>query len=344
MDELKLLREMNSDIPIVKDSVIDGGRDQLMCRMTTGGVKKTKRRHRKTLRITVMTAATLGLVTALVAGNVIGLAGWRGAASAEAAEVLNNAAALTIKTVDPVVGPGQYLKIDSTNLWLSTYGVQNPSESIGSNTTVQWLDTEKMSMYVPANHDDEWVWDRSGRIPTTFFSEQAKEIGLQQAQQMGDTSEHLKAAKGAFYDSTSTFPSKKELAEYSRDPSMLLNGIYLKTLGAGQSVDGEALVYIADLLRTGLIPADLRAALYKAAALIPGVVVTENQATLDSQNGVAIGRVEGASNVRQDIIIDPANGQLIGERQVAMEAMGSVPAGATISWTSIRTTVVDSAP
>ncbi|MFB9163636.1 CU044_5270 family protein [Arthrobacter psychrochitiniphilus] len=344
MDELKLLREMRNDIPIVKDSVIDSGRHQLLHRIAPGGVKKSKRRPRKALRITLMTTATLGLVTALVGGNVIGLAGWRGAASAEAAEVLNNAASMSIKTVDPVVGPGQYLKIDSTNLWMSTYGVQDASGSVGSNTTVEWLDTEKMSFYVPADRDQEWVWDRSGRVPTTFFSAQAKETALEQAKDIGDTSEHLRAANGAFYGSPSTFPTEKELAGYSRDPRMLLNGIYLKTLGAGQSLDGEALVWIADLLRTGLVPADLRAALYQAAALIPGVSVTDNQATLDGQSGVAIGRVEGASNIRQDVIIDPATGQLIGERQVALEAMGSVPAGATIGWTTIRTTVVNSLP
>lgn len=344
MDELKLLREMNNDIPVVKDSVIESGRNQLLHRINPGAFKESKRRPRKALRITFTAVATMALATALVAGNVIGLAGWRGGASAEAAEVLNNAAAMSIKTVDPVVGPGQYLKIDSTNLWLSTYGMEDTSGGVGSYTTVEWLDTEKMSMYVPADRDQEWVWNRSGRIPTTFFSEQAKEVALQQAKDIGDSSEHLRAANGAFYGSPSTFPSSKELAGYSRNPRMLLNGIYLKTLGAGQSVDGEALVYIADLLRTGLVPADLRAALYKAAALIPGVSVTENQATLDGQTGVSIGRVEGASNIRQDIIIDPTTGQLIGERQVALEGKGSVPADTTITWTTIRTTVVNSAP
>lgn len=79
---------------------------------------------------------------------------------------------------------------------------------------------------------------------------------MQQSKEIGDTSERLRAANGAFYGSPSSFPSEKDLAAYSRDPRMLLNGIYLKTLGAGQSIDGEALARIADLLRTGLVPAD----------------------------------------------------------------------------------------
>ncbi|MBP2412179.1 RNA polymerase sigma-70 factor (ECF subfamily) [Arthrobacter stackebrandtii] len=343
MDELQLLRDMRKDTPIVKDAVFDGGRQQLLQRIDPRAKGKVRRRT-KALRISLASVATLGLATALVATNVVGLAGWRGASTAEAAEVLNQAAEMAIKTSDPVVGPGQYLKIDSTNLWLTRSSAHYPPDGVGAHGEVDWLDTEKMSMYVPADRDQEWVWERSGRIPTTFFSEEAKEVAMSQKEEMGDTSELLRGNRGAFYDSVSSFPDEKELAAYSRDPRMLLNSIYLKTAGKGQSVDGEALVFIADFLRTGLVPADLRAALYKAAAMIPGVTVTESQATLDGQTGVAIGRVEDVSQFRQDIIIDPATGQLIGEREVALTDRGSIPAGTTIGWTTIRTSVVDSAP
>lgn len=339
MDELTSLRELRNEIPTVKDSVIGDGRAQLLQRIASTNRQKNKRRTKRTLRITLMTAVTFGLVTALVGTNIIGLAGWRGAASAQAAEVLNNAAAMTIKTVDPVVTPGQYLKVESTNLWMTSY--DGPDTSSG---LVSWLDTEKQSLYVPADRTQTWVWDRSGRIPTTFFGEESKDTALQLTEELGDTSEHLRAENGAFYDSKSSFPTEKELSSYPRDPRILLNSIYLKTIGSGQSVDGEALVYIADLLRTGLVPADLRAALYQAAAMIPGVVVTEDQATLDGQSGISIGRVESESNERQDIIIDPVSGQLIGERKVTLEPIGAVPAGTSTTWTTIRTMVVDSAP
>jgi len=348
MDELKLLRDMRKDVPGVTDAAVNQGREQLLRhtdpeRSGARNGKKTPR-PRKALRIAIMSVATLGLAAALVAGNVMGVSGPQGMPSADAATVLNDAAELTIKTADPVVGPGQFLKVDSTNLWLSSYGTQDPAGKVGENIDVHWLDTEKMSLYIPANRDEEWVWERSGRIPTTFFGEKSKEVALNQAKEMGDTSELLKGAGGAFYNSPSSFPDQKEMAAYSREPRMLLDGIYKRTAGAGQSVDGEALVYIADLLRTGMVPADLRAALYKAAALIPGVSVTDNQATLDGQTGIAIGRVEEVSHMRQDIIIDPATGQLIGERSVLTEALGEIPAGTAVGWTTIRTTVVDSAP
>ena len=125
---------------------------------------------------------------------------------------------------------------------------------------------------------------------------------------------------------------------------MLLAEVRRQTNGKGQSDDGEALVFIADLLRTGLVPADLRAALYKTAALIPGVSVTDDQATLDGRKGIAIGRVETTSHRRQDIIIDPTTGLLIGEREVLTEPRGLVPAGTATTWTAIETSISDAAP
>ncbi|ALE93747.1 hypothetical protein AOC05_17765 [Arthrobacter alpinus] len=126
MDELKLLRETGKDVPVASDSMLDGGPHQLLRRISVGETMQPKKRGKKTLRIAIMPVATLGLATVLLAGNVVGLAGWRAGATAEAAEVL------------------------STNLWLSMTSAHNPP-------------------------DEEWVWERSGRIPTIFFSEGGEE-------------------------------------------------------------------------------------------------------------------------------------------------------------------------
>ena len=122
----------------------------------------------------------------------------------------------------------------------------------------------------------------------------------------------------------------------------LLNRIYLLTVGQGQSPDGQALVFIADRLRSGIVPADLRAAFYEAAALIPGVTIVESQATLDGRTGVAIGRDEGSIE-RQEIIIDPSTGLYIGERLVTLAGMNEIPSGTVVSWSAVTTSVTDSA-
>jgi hypothetical protein len=291
-------------------------------------------RRARRMRIGLTSVAAAAVVAALITGDVVGLAGWRGGATAQAAEVLNNAAQITIKTADPTVNPGQYLKIQSTNVWSTT-----SVEADGS--SYEWLDTEKSEMYIPADRGAEWVWQRSGRVPTTFFDAKTKDFVA--SQNIQPHPELLRAASGAFYGSPGG-PFATDMSTRPRDPYRLLNSIYKQTLGHGPSVDGEALVFIADLLRTGIVPADLRAALYKAAAMIPGVTITEGQANLNGRTGVAIGRSEGSVTGRQEIIIDPETGQLIGERAILTEPHGSIPAGTAATWTAIETTVVSEAP
>lgn len=291
-----------------------------------------RRPHRT--RIWLTSGAAAVVVAALIGGDVVGLAGWRGGATAQAAEVLNNAAQTTIKTADPVVGPGQYLRIKSTNMWSTETWEEDGSK-------YQWLDTEKFDMYIPADRSAEWVWERSGRVPTTFFDAKTEDYVLKRNIQPHP--ELLRASNGAFYGGSGGWLST-DLSSFPRDPYRLLNSIYKQTLGQGQSVDGEALVFIADLLRTGVVPADLRAALYKAAAMIPGVTITEGQANLDGRTGIAIGRTEESSDGRQEIIIDPETGLLIGERVVLTQAYGVMPAGTVMSWTAVETSVSDLAP
>lgn len=341
MDELQQLRDMRKDIPLVKDAVLDSGRQQLLQRFDPG-TKKTVRRRTKAVRISLAFVASLALATALVATNVVGLAGWRGGATAEAAEVLNQAAEMAIRTSDPMVGPGQYLKIDNTNLSSSASQATGAGQP-DSGKQWFWLDTEQITIYIPANRQDEWLMVRSGRVPSTFFDEETRAFVTDLPKDDAGLAGTFRGRNGSFYDGPSWMPSDGDLASMPRDPYLLLNSIYKQSIGQGKSPDSQAMVVIADLLRTGLIPADLRAALYKAAAMIPGMSVVDNQATLDGQVGVAIGRVENDS-ARKDILIDPKTGLMIGERTVSLKAFGSIPAGTAVEWTTIRTSVVDSAP
>lgn len=337
MDELSLLHKMRAETPPASNASIANGYQKLLTRTRATAPEAKVKRPWRVVRFGVASMAMIAVLATLVSADVVGLAGWRGAATAQAAQVLNDAAETTIQTSDPIVGPDQYLRIDSTNVWMTT-----SSDEFGN--TRSWLDTETSSMYIPADRDGEWVWERSARVPTTFFDEETEAYAL--ATQPTDEGTVLRGEGGGFYGppSEGVAPSEDYLNSMPRDPHQLLNRIYKKTIGQGQSVDGQALVFIADLLRTGLVPADLRAALYKAAALIPGVTITEEQANLAGRTGVAIGRVEESSNIRQDIIIDTRTGLLIGEREVTLEPLDGIPAGTAITLTSIETSVSDIAP
>lgn len=334
MDELTLLRSVGEDVVDPSTESLDRGRRALVHHIGSGPAKKGHPGLKRAGWISGATVVAASVAAALVLSNVVGLAGWRGGADAAAAAALSDAAAATIKTSDPIVNPGQYLKI-------STQAVYSTEVDDGSGQTAAYLATQNGQIYVPANQSDEWVWVRDPSTVEKTFGAASERAAASLADQ-SNVGEIIRAAEGAWYNGR---PTAWGFDALPRDPQQLLNYIYRTTVGQGVSPDGQALVFIADTLRTGAVPADLRAALYDAAAGIPGVRITNRAATLNGRTGIAFGRDE-SNGIRQEIIIDPNTGLMIGERQVLLTAnlLPGVPAGESMAWTTVTTTVVDSAP
>jgi hypothetical protein len=332
MDDLTLLRSIREPEAPSPDALAQG-RSALMDSMIA---KPVPRRSRRGIRLAGIGALGVGaLVTALVLTNIVGFAGWRGGAEPAAAEVLHSAALAAIKSVDPRVGEGEFLLVATSAVYSAT--------SQTATNTASYLFHIEDELYVPADRDDDWVWVRHpAETFQTFGPESEAAAGAVGDIHPGAQGELLQAPAGAFYGGASG-GSYGDLKSLPREPVQLLNYIYRVTLGAGNSADGEALVFIADRLRTGAVPADLRAAFFEAAAMIPGVTLTEGRATLDGRTGVAIGRDEGTID-RQEIIIDPDTGLFIGERRVTLMALNEIPAGTVVAWSAVTTSVADSAP
>lgn len=352
MDDLQLLRGMRSDIGSAPQATLDRGREKVMARISPASTSAatTDTRAKRTAdpiqfrrRIALASAAAAFLVGVLVTADVV--LPDRPGATAEAAEVLNSAAAATIQTSDPVVGLGQYLKIETTELTGS-------SAQAADGSSLSWQETTGGQVYVPADREDEWVWNREDRVPLESSSEAAKALAAEIRNARPTEGRPLlvgilRAPKGAFYGHEPTVIIGTPLSEAGnlpRDPRALLDIIYQRTKGAGKSPEIEAFITIADGLRTGVVPADLRAALYKAATLITGITVTDRQATVDGRTGIAIGIPSPDGGSRQEIIIDPKSGLVIGERDVLQKDFPGEPAGTVVSWTSVKTSVVNAAP
>lgn len=137
-------------------------------------------------------------------------------------------------------------------------------------------------------------------------------------------------------------PTPEFIAGLTRDPEQLLAEIRQYAGDAGPSPDGGALVVVGGILRSGIVPGDVRAALFEAAALIPGVELVDDQANLNGQTGVAVGRYEPNNGTRQEIIFDPDTGMVIGQRDVLVDyGMGPLlPVGTAAGWTAVVTEVV----
>jgi hypothetical protein len=100
-----------------------------------------------------------------------------------------------------------------------------------------------------------------------------------------------------------------------------------------------AFVCAVDALRTGRIPADLRAALYRALLLVPGIEVTDTRDPQDGTRRIVLACDDGARH--NAIFIDPANGQFAGERRILTRGMRGLKAGTLTTSTTVSVATVD---
>ncbi|MFE3129594.1 CU044_5270 family protein [Streptomyces hydrogenans] len=131
-------------------------------------------------------------------------------------------------------------------------------------------------------------------------------------------------------------PTYSLLATLPTDPEALLKMIRddaEKNHGAGSDSttgpDQEAFVAIGDLLRSGAASPELTGALYRAAALIPGVDVAPDAVDAAGRRGVAVARVHAGE--RKEWIFDKSTARLLGERTVLLEDNAWGKAGTVVS-------------
>ncbi|MFF7300435.1 CU044_5270 family protein [Streptomyces sp. NPDC008265] len=139
-------------------------------------------------------------------------------------------------------------------------------------------------------------------------------------------------------------PSYDYLAGLPTDPGVLLHKIYEETRGMGRTPDQEAFTTIGDLLRASLPPAELTAALYKAAARIPGVVTVDDAVDAAGRHGIAVARLDETSGQREEWIFDRGTLAYLGERTVQVQGVsgeeGLIKPGTVVSTTAVMTRAV----
>ncbi|GAA1272492.1 hypothetical protein Psi02_06120 [Planotetraspora silvatica] len=108
--------------------------------------------------------------------------------------------------------------------------------------------------------------------------------------------------------------------------------------------DARAWTSVGDLLRETYMPAAQRAALFKAAATIPGVKVTAGVTDAAGRTGIGVGRA--SIGIRSDIIFDAKTFELLGERgTVVDEKEAKSPVGSVVASTAqLQVSVTDTVP
>jgi len=255
-------------------------------------------------------------------------------ASADAVSVLVAAAAGT--TPDPEPAGGQF-RLIASHSWDLNY----TTNATGKATEI-FLVEHLTDVWEPASYQATWLQrsQTTGKlrwyVPAT---EPAGADGLP-----APSKEDARATCGNFYGDrgcsapgTWQDPTQSWIDALPRDPAKLYSLLKKDAPRNGRG-DAEIFTYAADALRTGLLPSDVRVALYKAMTRLHGLTVTQKQATLDGSTGTALGISDG--NTIQEIIIDSVTGQFIGEQDIYARAANGLPKGAVQSSSSVAVKIV----
>jgi hypothetical protein len=336
----ELLADLHTDVPEMSNRSFAAGRTRLQAVVAPAAVAMEPKqdatvaplRPRRSWRSPPRMIASAAAVLALVAGGVLFVSFGDNAPSAAAAEQLNSAAD-EIDPKDVPLGPGQFRYVASHSWNLSTV-VSADGPGADSHEATHYLMEDLRELWVPADPKQECTL-RSTITGNHKWVAGDKSKG---AETLTPSSSESTIPCGDFADGGWQQPSTEFLASLPRDPDALYDRLRADAEDHGPDPDMEVLVYFADVLRSGQVPADLRAALYRALAKLPGLEITEQLANLDGHQGTAFGISRGGD--RHDVIIDRTTGDFIGERQIDEDGDSGTPAGTVISYSSVANPVV----
>ncbi|GAA2229997.1 hypothetical protein GCM10010232_15350 [Streptomyces amakusaensis] len=130
-------------------------------------------------------------------------------------------------------------------------------------------------------------------------------------------------------------PTHQYVASLPTDPDALLRLIRDQTRGQGQNPDQRAFTAIGELLTETWAPPQVSAALYRAAAKIPGVTVTGSAVDAAGREGVAVART--AHGEQTQWVFDRTSHAFLGERTVLTRDGDAGPAGTVVGTSAILT-------
>jgi hypothetical protein len=352
MDDLQILSRTRAGLDEPSEEVLREARQRLVARSERSRVVPLRRLPSMRRRVAVTAGLAAALAVGAVALSVATPHNRQGATPgrtvpASAGQLLNAAAIHTLRAGDPVIGPGQYRYVRE-HVW---------SGFVDDPTLPFFLSEQLYETWIPADERDRWYWRDTKGISARFFSPADEELirtehpdFLARVVALSTGTDGI-ADNNGFKHNTGSWelPTTAWLAKLPRDPDKLLARIHADhptdsaiMVAKGFDEDDIAFDVISRVLRTGLVKADLRAALYRAAAKIPGIKLIDSTANIDGKRGVAIGLLNQTGDTRHDILFDAAGGQYIGDRYVVVRpGPEHVPAGEVYGSTAFTVSVAD---
>ncbi|MFD4637509.1 CU044_5270 family protein [Lentzea sp. NPDC058436] len=320
------------DEPVAFD--VAAGRTALATALKDRAARPVESKPRRTRWLAAAAAVTV-LTGAGLAASTVDLTGGN---SATAAEQLVKAADLASRVVERPVGPGQFRYVRSRY-----HGI-----TVEYGSTKAWTTDAGTDEWIPADRRDEWLqkivvgqveWldghEGEGRPDGGPFKD-----GQEFRGKCGSYSFYAEGQPDRCTNGTFSNPTPEFVASLPKDPAAMLDRLREQ----GHAGDAGALMSAGEALNSGQYPAEVRATIFRALALIPGLVVTDKKANLDGKEGVALGMKYFDDFI--EFIVDPENGDYIGRRETVAEDLpqekGGLEKGTVRSSSAVTTKIVDS--
>lgn len=129
-----------------------------------------------------------------------------------------------------------------------------------------------------------------------------------------------------------------QLAALPTDPTALLNTIRADTRGHGTDRNAEAFTWIGDQLTEAIVPPKLTAAMLRATARIPGVIVVHDAVDATGRHGQALALTTNGE--RTELIFDTTTHTYLGERSYLVTNTTAGKAGTLTASTAVLTRAV----
>jgi hypothetical protein len=250
---------------------------------------------------------------------------------------------------DEPLRPGWYRHVGTIAWWTSTLRFVDAPGRYGFRAE------HVMHTWVPADWRDEWLLDRrtTGRR-VWLLGDEAQAISAGLSVESRWPTGRWRAPYGDFYaasagrrpgphDGDWSVPTPEFLAGLPVDPQALYDRMRADSR-ADRRGDSGVIVLALRLLRTGLVPAERRAAVYRALLLLPGVTIDKAAHNVAGRAVVALAYDD--SRRRHEVLVDPIDGQFAGERSTVTgvpeggSARDWYPTGTLLASTAVRVAVV----
>lgn len=275
--------------------------------------------------VTAVALAAVFTVGALTSGGTDGRTG-ADAVAAPVVAVEEGSAIQLVATVQriadaasaqqvPEPKPGQYIYINSKVSFLSS------SHNFDTNESRTWVQ--------PLHQREIWKSPdaRRGWLDEPGYQPKGG-IGL------GSDNPHSTPRNGKDIEGEAAPLSYVWLKAQPADPQALLKTVYASARGP-RDRDQQAFERVKEIINEQLVPAPTAAALYRAAAKIPGVVVVQNSQDAAGRTGLALARLDDRTGERTELVFDRTTFAYLGSRGVQVREYDGVKPGTVVERTAV---------